>query len=61
MMKKTMEAKIIYRNGFPVVDLEAEWDCLPQGWAFVLIDNCYTGWSGGNGNVRWACVEQLAE
>lgn len=54
---KMKEAEIIYRFNQPVVDLEADWDCLPDGWRFVLEDNCYTGWGSSNG-VRWACVEK---
>lgn len=47
--------------GEPVVDLAEYGDkVLPNGWRFVLENNCYTGWSLGEGNgIRYARVESI--
>ena len=42
-----------------VVDLEDEsWDILPEGWQYVLVNNCYTGWGSSDG-IRFAIVEPV--
>ena len=40
------------------VDLQEDADRLPEGWHFVLRDNCYTGWSGGDGSIQYAEIER---
>ena len=48
-------------EGCYCVDLEEDADVLPHGWHFILRDNCYTGWSGGSGGIRFAEVELIEE